>query len=236
MHSDFLSALRELSQKGSRFDLILADLGISSPHLEDAQRGFAFSLPGPLDMRMDTRQALNAEHLVNRLPEGELADILARYGEEPKARSIARAIVSNRPVSDTGQLAAIIARTAGFRSRRAKTHPATKSFQALRIAVNDELTQLDQGLPLMSDLLTPGGRIAVISFHSLEDRIVKQFLADKAGNRYDSELQLLTKRPITASQHELVSNPRARSAKLRAAAKIKTQERVEEPHAYQGKR
>ena len=236
VRSDFLSALKELSQKGSRFDLILADLGISSPHLEDAQRGFAFSLPGPLDMRMDTRQELNAEHLVNRLPETELADILARYGEEPKARSIARAIVSSRPLSDTGQLAAIIAKTAGFRARRAKTHPATKSFQALRIAVNDELAQLAQGLPLMSDLLTPGGRMAVISFHSLEDRIVKQFLADKSGNRYDSELQSLTKRPITASQHELVSNPRARSAKLRAAAKIKTKERVEEPHAYQGKR
>jgi 16S rRNA (cytosine1402-N4)-methyltransferase len=222
VRSDFLSALKELNEKGSKFDLILADLGVSSPHLEDAQRGFAFSLPGPLDMRMDIDQELNAERLVNRLPEAELADILARYGEEPKARSIARAIVSSRPLSDTGQLAAIIAKTAGFKARRAKTHPATKSFQALRIAVNDELAQLEQGLPLAVNLLAPGGRMAVISFHSLEDRIVKQFLAEKAGNRYDSELQLLTKRPITASQHELVSNPRARSAKLRAAAKIKT--------------
>ena len=174
-------------------------------------------------MRMDTRQALSAEHLVNQLPEGELADILFRYGEEPKARSIAKAIVSNRPVTDTVQLAAIIAKTAGFRARRAKTHPATRSFQALRIAVNDELTQLEQALPLIAELLAPGGKMAIISFHSLEDRLVKQFLADKAGNRYDAELVLLTKRPITASHNELVSNPRSRSAKLRAAAKIKTQ-------------
>jgi len=223
MHSDFESALRELDVKGKKFDMVLADLGVSSPHLEDAQRGFAFSLSGPLDMRMDIRQELDAERLVNETKEDELTDILARYGEEPKARAIARAIVSNRPVKTTDQLAAIIARTAGFRARHAKTHPATRSFQALRIAVNSELEQLTQSLPLMLDLLEPGGRMAVISFHSLEDRIVKQFLNEKAGNRYDSELQILTKRPITASRDEIVSNPRARSAKLRAAAKIKKQ-------------
>lgn len=222
MHSDFLNALKELDAKGRKFDMILADLGVSSPHLEDAQRGFAFSLSGPLDMRMDVRQELNAERLVNETKPDELADILARFGEEPKARAIAKAIVSNRPIQTTDQLAAIIAKTAGFRARHAKTHPATRSFQALRIAVNSELEQLTQSLPLMLDLLAPGGRLAVISFHSLEDRIVKQFLADKAGNRYDAELQLLTKRPITASHDEIVSNPRARSAKLRAAAKIKT--------------
>jgi 16S rRNA (cytosine1402-N4)-methyltransferase len=223
MHSDFLNALIELDAKGRKFDMVLADLGVSSPHLEDAQRGFAFSLPGPLDMRMDIRQELDAERLVNETKEDELADILARFGEEPKAKAIARAVVSNRPVKTTGQLAAIIAKSAGFRARHAKTHPATRSFQALRIAVNSELEQLTQSLPLMLDLLEPGGRLAVISFHSLEDRIAKQFLADKAGNRYDSELQILTKRPITAGRDELVSNPRARSAKLRAAAKIKTQ-------------
>jgi 16S rRNA (cytosine1402-N4)-methyltransferase len=223
MHSDFESALRELDAKARKFDMILADLGVSSPHLESAQRGFAFSLSGPLDMRMDIRQELDAERLVNDTKEDELADILARFGEEPKARAIAKAIVSNRPVKTTDQLAAIIAKTAGFRARRAKTHPATRSFQALRIAVNSELEQLTQSLPLMLDLLVPGGRMAVISFHSLEDRIVKQFLADKAGNRYDSELQLLTRQPIIASRDEIVSNPRARSAKLRAAAKIKTQ-------------
>jgi 16S rRNA (cytosine1402-N4)-methyltransferase len=221
MHSDFENALKELDAKGMKFDMILADLGVSSPHLEDAQRGFAFSLSGPLDMRMDIRQELSAERLVNDTREEELTDILARFGEEPKARAIAKAVISNRPVKSTDQLAAIIAKAAGFRARHAKTHPATRSFQALRIAVNNELEQLTQSLPLMLDLLEPGGRMAVISFHSLEDRIVKQFLADKAGNRYDSELVLLTKRPITASQDEIVSNPRARSAKLRAAAKIK---------------
>jgi 16S rRNA (cytosine1402-N4)-methyltransferase len=237
MHRDFESALRELDAKGKKFDIILADLGVSSPHLEDAQRGFAFSLSGPLDMRMDIRQELDAERIVNESKEDELANILARFGEEPKARAIAKAIISSRPVKSTDQLAAIIAKAAGFRARHAKIHPATRSFQALRIAVNNELEQLTQSLPLMLDLLSPGGRMAVISFHSLEDRIVKQFLADRAGNRYDSELQILTKRPITASHDEIVSNPRARSAKLRAAAKIKTKERVEETqHAYQGKR
>jgi len=225
LQSDFLNALQTLKQKGKRFDMVLADLGVSSPHLEDAARGFAFSSPGPLDMRMDRSQQLRAYELVNGLPESELADILRRYGEEPRSRTIARAIAAARPVEDTGQLAAIIARTAGFRSRHGRTHPATKSFQALRIAVNDELSQLEQALPLMADVLGPGGRLAVISFHSLEDRLVKNFMADQAGNRYDAQLQLLTKRPITASHDELVSNPRARSAKLRAAAKIKNQKK-----------
>jgi 16S rRNA (cytosine1402-N4)-methyltransferase len=222
VRSDFLSALKELDTKGRKFDLILADLGVSSPHLEDAQRGFAFSLSGPLDMRMDRSQELRAYDLVNASSRDELRRILKEYGEEPHAGRIASDIIANRPIENTEDLAAIIARTAGFRARRAKTHPATRSFQALRIAVNDELAQLEQALPLMLDILTPGGRMAVISFHSLEDRIVKQFLADKAGTRYDSELELLTRRPITASRDELVSNPRARSAKLRAAAKIKT--------------
>jgi 16S rRNA (cytosine1402-N4)-methyltransferase len=225
LQSDFLNALQTLKQKGKRFDMVLADLGVSSPHLEDAARGFAFSSPGPLDMRMDRSQQLRAYELVNGLPESELADILRRYGEEPRSRTIARAIAAARPVEDTGQLAAIIARTAGFRSRHGRTHPATKSFQALRIAVNDELSQLEKALPLMADVLEPGGRLAVISFHSLEDRLVKNFMADQAGNRYDAQLQLLTKRPITASHDELVSNPRARSAKLRAAAKIKNQKK-----------
>jgi len=224
-HSDYLGALQELTDKDKKFDLILADLGVSSPHLEDAQRGFSFSLSGPLDMRMDQTQEKQADYLVNHLLMTELAEILSRYGEEPKARAIARAIVSNRPITDTEQLAAIIAKTVGWRARRGKTHPATKSFQALRIAVNDELAQLEQALPLMAERLKPGGRMAVISFHSLEDRIVKQFLADKAGNRYDSELVLLTKKPITAGHEEIVSNPRARSAKLRAAAKINNQKK-----------
>jgi len=218
-HSDYLSALQALNNTDKKFDMILADLGVSSPHLDDAKRGFSFKLAGPLDMRMDRTQEKQAEHLVNNLGESQLADILSKYGQEPKARQIAHAIISSRPVADTESLAAIIAKTVGWRARRAKTHPATKSFQALRIAVNDELEQLEQALPLISQILAPGGRMAVISFHSLEDRLVKQFLADKAGNRYDSEMTLLTKKPITASRDEIVSNPRARSAKLRAAAK-----------------
>jgi 16S rRNA (cytosine1402-N4)-methyltransferase len=218
-HSDYLSALQAINDSGKKFDMILADLGVSSPHLDDANRGFSFNLAGPLDMRMDRTQEKQAEHLVNSLGEKQLADILSKYGQEPKARQIAHAIISSRPVADTESLAAIIAKTVGWRARRAKTHPATKSFQALRIAVNDELEQLEQALPIMSEILAPDGRMAVISFHSLEDRLVKQFLADKAGSRYDSELTLLTKKPITAGHDEIVSNPRARSAKLRAAAK-----------------
>ncbi|MBX4197476.1 16S rRNA (cytosine(1402)-N(4))-methyltransferase RsmH [Candidatus Saccharibacteria bacterium] len=222
-HSDYLSALQALYDSNKRFDMILADLGVSSPHLDDARRGFSFNLPGPLDMRMDRTQEVQAAHYVNEASEAELTEILRKYGEEPKAGAIARAVISSRPVEDTAQLATIIAKTIGWRARRAKTHPATKSFQALRLAVNDELAQLEQGLPLMVGLLKTGGRLAIISFHSLEDRLVKQFLADKAGNRYDTELILLTKKPITASREEIVSNPRARSAKLRAAAKNKNQ-------------
>jgi 16S rRNA (cytosine1402-N4)-methyltransferase len=220
--SDFLSALKTLAGEGRRFDLILADLGVSSPHLEEPERGFSFRNSGPLDMRMDQSQAISADNIVNQTNHAELADILRKYGEEPRAQAIARAIISSRPLTNTEQLAAVIAKAIGFRGRLGKTNPATKSFQAIRIAVNDELSQLEQSLPLMLEVLAPGGRMAVISFHSLEDRLVKQFLADRAGNRYDAELELLTKGPVTASRDEIVLNPRARSAKLRAAAKIKT--------------
>jgi len=217
IHSEFLSALERLAGESRRFDMILADLGVSSPHLEDSGRGFSFNAPGPLDMRMDRRQAMDAGQIVNSHSEAELADIIRRYGEEPKAAAIARAIVRARPVADTGQLATIIAQAAGFRARRGKIHPATRTFQAIRIAVNDELGQLERSLPLMLDRLSAGGRLAIISFHSLEDRLVKRFLAEYSGNTYDARLKLLTKRPITASHDEIVSNPRARSAKLRAA-------------------
>lgn len=216
--SDFLSALERLAGESRTFDMVLADLGVSSPHLEEPGRGFSFSRSGPLDMRMDQSQALTAEKIVNGYPEAELARILAEQGEEPRAAAIARAIISNRPIGNTADLAAIIAAAGG---RRGKIHPATKSFQAIRIAVNDELNQLERALPLMAGALKPGGRLAVISFHSLEDRLVKRFLAGKSGSAYDAELELLTKRPITASRDEIASNPRARSAKLRAAAKIK---------------
>lgn len=217
--SDFLSALIKLAGEGRQFDLVLADLGVSSPHLEQAQRGFSFRAAGPLDMRMDRSQELTADQIINHAPKDKLADILARYGEEPKAQTIARAIIASRPIRDTEHLAAIIAKAVGVRRRMGKTNPATRSFQAIRIAVNDELDQLSQSLPLMQKVLAPGGRLAIISFHSLEDRLVKQFFAEKAGNTYDAELKLLTKKPVTASRDEIVLNPRARSAKLRAAAK-----------------
>jgi 16S rRNA (cytosine1402-N4)-methyltransferase len=214
--SDFLSTLEKLAGESQKFDMILADLGVSSPHLKQAERGFSFGQPGPLDMRMDQTQTLDADYIVNHLSEAELADILYKYGEEQKSRSVAKQIVKNRPIKDTEHLATTIANAIGFRGRLGKIHPATKSFQAIRIAVNDELAQLEKGLPLMLEILTPGGRMALISFHSLEDRLVKRFFAQRAGPRYDSELTLLTKRPITPAHGEIVSNPRARSAKRRA--------------------
>lgn len=222
VHNDFLSASRDLSLQKRTFDVILADLGVSSPHLNIASRGFSIRFDGPLDMRMDQRQDLTAETIVNTYSEQELARILRVYGEEPKASYIAKLLVLHRPVKTTQQLASIIAQAWPGYSR---VHPATRSFQALRIAVNDELRLVQTALPLLIDLLAPGGRLAVITFHSLEDRIVKQFFADIAGDRYDTEFRALTKRPITAEAHELVSNPRSRSAKLRAVAKINTKKK-----------
>ena len=223
IHADFLSASRMLATDGKTYNMILADLGASSLHLDEAGRGFSFSRSGPLDMRMDQRQADTAADLVNHASQAELARLLADYGQEARAGKIARAIVTSRPITSTGQLADIVqSAVPRFLARKKKIHPATKTFQALRIAVNDELNQLEQSLPLWERLLAPGGRLVVISFHSLEDRAVKQYFAQNAGDRYDCELRLLTKKPVVASKDETVSNPRARSAKLRAVAKIKT--------------
>lgn len=219
IHGDFLSASQQLVLQGRQFDMILADLGVSSPHLNIASRGFSIQQDGPLDMRMDQTQELTADIIVNSYEREDLIRIIRDYGEEPKAARITDAIIKARPIHSTSELAKVVATQYLGRS---KTHPATKTFQGLRIAVNDELKLLKEALPLWVTMLKPGGRLAVISFHSLEDRIVKQFFADRAGSTYDAELQLLTKRPIVADKHELVSNPRARSAKLRAAAKIKT--------------
>jgi 16S rRNA (cytosine1402-N4)-methyltransferase len=218
IHTDFLSATRGLKAEGRKFDVILADLGVSSPHLNEARRGFAILTDGPLDMRMDQSQQLTAADIVNRYTISELTNILSEYGEEPKARRIAQLIVEHRPIATTTELAHIAARAWPGHS---KVHPATRTFQAIRIAVNDELGLIEESLPLWIDLLNPGGRIAIISFHSLEDRLVKRIFAEAAGNRYDADIQILTKHPVTASDTEIVSNPRARSAKLRAAAKIK---------------
>ncbi len=210
-------------------DGVLLDLGLSSRQLADAGRGFSFSQDGPLDMRFDPTQGPGAAELVNGLPEAELADLLWRYGEERFARRIARAIVAARPVTTTAQLAGVVARTVGHRE---KLHPATRTFQALRIAVNDELTALAQALPQARDLLRPGGRLVVISFHSLEDRLVKRFFQDEAqdclcppdmpvctcGHR--ASLRLINRRPIRPDEREIAANPRSRSARLRVAERL----------------
>jgi 16S rRNA (cytosine1402-N4)-methyltransferase len=224
IHKDFLTASQELAAEGKKFDLILADIGVSSPHLNTASRGFSINRDGPLDMRMDQRQDLMAETIVNTYDEVQLTELIRSYGEEPRARTIAKAIVANRPIATTGQLAHIVATaSASWRTRGSKIHPATRTFQALRIAVNSELEQLKLSLPIWINLLEVGGRLGVISFHSLEDRIVKQALLEASGNRYDAQLKLLTKHPVMGQNSEIVSNPRARSAKLRAAAKINNQ-------------
>ncbi|MGH9857170.1 MAG: 16S rRNA (cytosine(1402)-N(4))-methyltransferase RsmH [Acidobacteriota bacterium] len=218
IQKDFLGASQELLQAGKKFDIILADLGVSSPHFDSASRGFSLKLDGPLDMRMDQTQNVTADAIVNNYSEAELRELIREYGEEPRANKVARLIVEGRPITTTHQLANIVAHAWPGHS---KVHPATRTFQALRIAVNSELDQIRQALPLWIDLLSPGGRIAVISFHSLEDRLVKRALMEAAGNRYDAVLTLLLKQPIVAGGDEIVFNPRARSAKLRAAVKIK---------------
>lgn len=217
---DFLSASQKLVATGRRFDMILADLGVSSLHFDEASRGFSFLRSGPLDMRMDPRQPLTAEQIVKNWTVGNLTKLLAEAGEEPRAETIAKAIVAARPLVTTDQLAAVVS---GAIPKRAhgRIHPATKTFQALRIAVNDELNQLAKSLLLWLELLADGGRLAIISFHSLEDRLVKIFLAEHSKHLYQAELKLLTKKPISASPNQVAINPRARSAKLRAAVKIK---------------
>lgn len=218
IHSDYLSALERLKADKRQFDLILADLGISSPHIDTAERGFSFNHDGPLDMRMDRRQSLTADMVVNQWSEEQLADVIAGYGEQPGASRIARAIVRARPIATTGQLAKAVASAVPKKGQR---HPATRTFQAIRIAVNDELNQLKSALPLIVDLLSEGGRAAIISFHSLEDRLVKRDFKEESDSGYESRLKLLNKKAVRGDQD--VNNPRAHSARLRAVCKIKTQ-------------
>lgn len=226
LHSDFLTASKELAAEGATYDIILADLGVSSLHLDMAERGFSFTQNGPLDMRMDVRSTLTADDIVNTWKTTDIEDILKRYGEEWSARAVAAAIVANRPIDTTAELAEVVKKALPGRAGK-KTHPATKTFQALRIAVNDELGQLEAALAIWLHMLSPGGRLLVISFHSLEDRLVKQAFADVSGEGYDAEFQLLTKRPIVADDTEIVSNPRSRSAKLRGVANIKNKKKGE---------
>lgn len=218
IHNDYLSASARLLSQKKHYDLILADLGVSSPHLNEVSRGFSFTKAAPLDMRMDQRQPTTAWDIVNSSSEADLAEILRRYGEEPRYRQIAGLIVRNRPVNSTQELSELARKAWPGHSRK---QPATRTFQAIRIAVNDELSQLSEALPIWLKLLAPGGRIAVISFHSLEDRIVKRFFASESGDRLDAALILLTKHPVAPGPHEIANNPRARSAKLRVVVKQK---------------
>lgn len=209
------------------FTGILLDIGVSSPQLDTPARGFSFQADGPLDMRMDPDHGESAAELIDRLTEAELISILREFGEEPRARRIARAIIGARPWSSTTELAECVARASGYKNSR--THPATRTFQALRIAVNDELGQLRRGLDAAVDLLEPGGRLAVISFHSLEDRIVKRRLRTLAGigtprDAYGHPaipplLTLVTRKPIRGAVVE-PDNPRSRSASLRVATRL----------------
>lgn len=215
--SDFASAAANLAAKGERYDMVLLDVGLSSPQLETASRGFSFKESGPIDMRMDQTQKLTASQLVNSADVKELSRIIREFGQEPKAHKIAKAIVENRPHKTTADLAKVVA---GVLHRRGKIHPATRTFQALRIAVNDELKQLQETLPVLPDLLTDSGRFAVISFHSLEDRLVKSFINEESQGEYEARLKLITKKPIKGKEYDVI-NPRARSAILRAAAKQK---------------
>src|SRR6201996_1729589 len=213
------SEIAEVIAPGT-LDGLLADFGVSSLQLDEAHRGFSFRAEGPLDMRMDPRSALTAEQVVNQADEEELANLIYEFGEERRSRRIARAIVRARPISTTAELARVVSAVAPpIKSERGRSpiHPATKTFQALRIRVNDELQEIQSLLKSAGSLLKPGGRLVVISFHSLEDRLVKDALRDgaKAG-RYE----LLTKKPVVATEEEALRNPRSRSAKLRAAQKI----------------
>ncbi|BAY64772.1 S-adenosyl-methyltransferase MraW [Calothrix brevissima NIES-22] len=196
------------------FDGIIADLGVSSYHLDTPERGFSFRLAANLDMRMDRGQSLTAADVINDWDEGELAEIFFKYGEERLSRRIARRIVERRPLQTTVELAEAIASCVPPKYRYGRIHPATRVFQALRIVVNDELKVLETFLEKAPNSLVPGGRIAIISFHSLEDRIVKH------GLRNSPLLRVLTKKPITAQESELAQNPRSRSAKLRIAERI----------------
>ena len=197
-------------------DGLLADFGVSSLQLDEAHRGFSFRAEGPLDMRMDPRSELTAEQVVNQADEEELANLIYEFGEERRSRRIARAIVRARPITTTAELARVVSACAPP-IKGEKIHPATRTFQALRIRVNDELQEIQSLLKSAGSLLKPGGRLVLISFHSLEDRLVKDALRDgaKAG-----QFELLTKKPVVATEQESLRNPRSRSAKLRAAKKI----------------
>ena len=234
LRGQFDIVLEQLASNGVRADAVLLDLGVSSMQLDRPERGFSYSVDAPLDMRMDTSQDLSARDVVNEWPERELVTIFRRYGEERFAKQIVRAIVRRRkeqPFERTGELVDTIKCAIPAPARFGEGHPAKRVFQALRIAVNDELSSLEAALPAALEMLRPGGRLAVISFHSLEDRIVKRFLREKERGctcppdfpvcvcGHEPELRAIERRPVRPSQAEVASNPRSASARLRAAVK-----------------
>jgi 16S rRNA (cytosine1402-N4)-methyltransferase len=221
---------RVLAERGiGPVDAIALDIGVSSMQIDRPERGFSFQGDGPLDMRM-SKSGLTAAEFLNTAEEAEIARVLRDYGEEPRARAIARAIVAARPVERTAELAAIVRRAAGFRQGQ-KADPATRTFQAIRIHLNSELDELEQGLAAAERSLRPGGRLAVVTFHSLEDRIVKRFFRERsggtpAGSRHRPVLVDPTEptfervaKPVSPTERELAANPRARSARLRSAVR-----------------
>jgi 16S rRNA (cytosine1402-N4)-methyltransferase len=237
IRADFVTGLSLLREEGLAADLVYMDLGMSSMQVDTWERGFSYSYDAPLDMRMDPSQAVAAAEIVNTWDERRLARLLRDYGEERYSGQIARAIARARTrsaLTTTQELVEVIKGAVPVPAQFAGGHPAKRTFQALRIAVNDELAQIDQGLPLAWDLLTTGGRLAVISFHSLEDRRVKRFLVEKARGcvcppdfpicvcGHESEAELLTRRAIAPSAGEVASNPRSKSAHLRAARKLQS--------------
>ncbi|HJR44021.1 MAG TPA: 16S rRNA (cytosine(1402)-N(4))-methyltransferase RsmH [Actinomycetota bacterium] len=219
---------------------VLLDLGVSSPQLDEPERGFSFRVAGPLDMRMDPLRDLSADTVVNSYDEPELARVIHLYGEERFARRIAKAIVRRRPIEDTETLAEVIKDAIPAATRRTGPHPARRTFQAIRIEVNDELRSLEAVLPAAVDALEPGGRVVVLSYHSLEDRIVKRFFLDQASGCVcpptfpvctcgaEARVRILTRRPVTAAPDEVERNQRASAAKLRAAQRIEAAGRA--PH------
>ena len=235
LRGDFASVLEQLAGNGVRADAVLLDLGVSSMQLDRPERGFSYATDAPLDMRMDPSAELSARDIVNTYSERELEQIFRRLGEERYARQIARAIARRRrerPFERTGELVETIKAAIPAPARFGDGHPAKRVFQALRIAVNDELGALERALPAAFELLRPGGRLAVISFHSLEDRAVKKFLRDRERGctcppdfpicvcGRQPELRAISRRPIRPSAEETAANPRASSARLRAAVKV----------------
>jgi 16S rRNA (cytosine1402-N4)-methyltransferase len=231
LRGDFGVVLPQLASNGVRVDAVLLDLGVSSMQLDRPDRGFSYSVDAPLDMRMDPTQELDASAILNTWSERDLTTIFRKYGEERYAKQIARAIVRQRPFERTGELVDVIKAAIPAPARFGDGHPAKRVFQALRIAVNDELASLEEALPAALELLKPGGRLAVISFHSLEDRIVKHFLRDRERGctcppdfpvcvcGHEPELRAIQRRPIRPTDAEIAANPRAASARLRAAVK-----------------